>query len=55
MTTTNTRRINGKTRAPRVLLLDELTTFLDEADQAGVVAAVRKVVDSDDQAGTHGP
>ena len=34
--------------SPRVLLLDELTTFLDEADQAGVVAAVRKVVDSDD-------
>lgn len=32
---------------PRVLLLDELTTFLDEADQAGVVRAVRNVVDSD--------
>ena len=32
--------------SPRVLLLDELTTFLDEADQAGVVQAVRKVVDS---------
>ena len=29
---------------PEVLLLDELTTFLDEADQAGVVAAVRKTV-----------
>ena len=26
---------------PYVLLLDELTTFLDEADQAGVVRAVR--------------
>jgi ABC-type multidrug transport system ATPase subunit len=30
---------------PEVLLLDELTTFLDEADQAGVVRAVRKAVD----------
>ena len=30
---------------PYVLLLDELTTFLDEADQAGVVRAVRNVVD----------
>ncbi len=30
---------------PTVLLLDELTTFLDEADQAGVVRAVRAVVD----------
>lgn len=30
--------------SPNVLLLDELTTFLDEADQAGVVRAVRKVV-----------
>ena len=30
---------------PQVLLLDELTTFLDEADQAGVVRAVRNVVD----------
>ena len=27
-----------------MLLLDELTTFLDEADQAGVVKAVRHVV-----------
>ena len=35
--------------SPRVLLLDELTTFLDEADQAGVVRAVRRVVDSDDK------
>jgi ABC-type glutathione transport system ATPase component len=32
--------------SPKVLLLDELTTFLDEADQAGVVKAVRNVVDS---------
>ena len=55
-TMTNARRIKRRRDpAPRVLLLDELTTFLDEADQAGVVAAVRKVVDSDDQAGTHGP
>jgi energy-coupling factor transporter ATP-binding protein EcfA2 len=30
---------------PQVLLLDELTTFLDEADQAGVVRAVRRAVD----------
>jgi energy-coupling factor transporter ATP-binding protein EcfA2 len=30
---------------PSVLLLDELTTFLDEADQAGVVSAVRRTVD----------
>ena len=30
---------------PEVLLLDELTTFLDEADQAGVVRAVRRAVD----------
>lgn len=28
----------------RVLLLDELTTFLDEADQMGVLEAVRNVV-----------
>lgn len=33
--------------SPRVLLLDELTTFLDEADQAGVVQAVRRVVNDD--------
>ncbi|CAK9212173.1 unnamed protein product [Sphagnum jensenii] len=30
--------------ASRVLLLDELTTFLDETDQMGVLNAVRKVV-----------
>lgn len=28
----------------KVLLLDELTTFLDEGDQMGVIEAVRKVV-----------
>ncbi|XP_057832070.2 ABC transporter I family member 10 isoform X2 [Cryptomeria japonica] len=31
--------------ASRVLLLDELTTFLDETDQIGVIEAVRNVVD----------
>lgn len=30
--------------ASKVLLLDELTTFLDEGDQMGVIEAVRKVV-----------
>jgi len=31
---------------PELLLLDELTTFLDEADQLGVIQAVRNAVDS---------
>ena len=31
---------------PELLLLDELTTFLDEADQRGVIQAVRNAVDS---------
>jgi len=31
---------------PELLLLDELTTFLDEADQRGVIEAVRNAVDS---------
>lgn len=31
--------------ASKVLLLDELTTFLDEMDQIGVIEAVRNVVD----------
>lgn len=35
--------------SPRVLLLDELTTFLDEADQAGVMRAVKGLVDSGDK------
>eukprot|EP00252_Welwitschia_mirabilis_P003300 TRINITY_DN13393_c0_g1_i1.p1 TRINITY_DN13393_c0_g1~~TRINITY_DN13393_c0_g1_i1.p1 ORF type:complete len:269 (-),score=64.19 TRINITY_DN13393_c0_g1_i1:182-988(-) len=29
----------------RVLLLDELTTFLDESDQSGVIEAIRNAVD----------
>jgi len=32
---------------PRVMLLDELTTFLDEADQMDVVKTVRGVVDGE--------
>ncbi|KAG5019433.1 hypothetical protein JHK82_015361 [Glycine max] len=32
--------------ACKVLLLDELTTFLDEADQVGVIKAVRNSVDT---------
>ena len=32
---------------PRVLLLDELTTFLDESDQTNVLRAIRQVVDAD--------
>ncbi|KAH7434418.1 hypothetical protein KP509_06G016600 [Ceratopteris richardii] len=32
----------------KVLLLDELTTFLDESDQMGVVEAVRRVVSGSD-------
>ena len=37
---------------PELLLLDELTTFLDEADQKGVIAAVRRAVDESDGAVT---
>jgi len=37
---------------PELLLLDELTTFLDEADQLGVIQAVRNAVDSSDGAVT---
>jgi energy-coupling factor transporter ATP-binding protein EcfA2 len=33
---------------PELLLLDELTTFLDEADQRGVIEAVRRAVDESD-------
>jgi energy-coupling factor transporter ATP-binding protein EcfA2 len=33
---------------PELLLLDELTTFLDEADQRGVIQAVRSAVDESD-------
>ena len=36
--------------APQVLLLDELTTFLDGEDQRGVLEAVRKCVGGPDQA-----
>ena len=32
---------------PKLLLLDELTTFIDEADQERVVQSVRNVVASD--------
>ncbi|XP_057976746.1 ABC transporter I family member 10 isoform X1 [Malania oleifera] len=35
--------------ACRVLLLDELTTFLDENDQVGVLKAVRKSLDSSEE------
>ena len=37
-------------RALQVLLLDELTTFLDGEDQRGVLEAVRKCVGGPDQA-----
>lgn len=33
-------------QAPAVLLLDELTSFLDAGDQASVLAAVRAAVDA---------
>lgn len=36
--------------ADQVLLLDELTTFLDGADQRGVLEAVRRCVGGPDQA-----
>ena len=35
--------------AYKVLLLDELTTFLDEEDQRGVLEAVRACVGGPDQ------
>lgn len=34
-------------QSPAVLLLDELTSFLDEGDQRSVLAAVRAAVDSE--------
>ncbi len=33
-------------QAPAVLLLDELTSFLDEGDQESVLRAVRAAVDA---------
>ncbi|KAM6556174.1 hypothetical protein CsatB_003193 [Cannabis sativa] len=35
--------------ASKVLLLDELTTFLDETDQLGVIKAVRNSLDSSEE------
>lgn len=39
---------------PRVLLLDELTTFLDFEDQENVLQCVRRIVDSSRQAAAAG-
>jgi hypothetical protein len=43
---TNHKPWTPSPKAPAVLLLDELTSFLDARDQASVLAAVRAAVDA---------